>query len=172
MISTICGIVILFMIFIIPKSVKVFKSISFKDPTTLFIMALTITSLLIIVHFLKKSEKNRKTGELIEWFSLLFTPVPIGIEAIIRSGISLYWIYFVYVIPSVFWIAIGVYNGGHNPRNWDENYQNFFIIGCIIIIAFGILIYVNFDILYDVIPSRFFPWLSPDQNSVLIQKHQ
>lgn len=153
--------VILYVMFVLPSAEDIGKYISEKNPAKLFVMTLFLSSLLIAVRVLKKRyEKYRKTGDLAEWFSMLFIPVPLAIEVIIYKNYSLYWIYFPYITSSVFWISIGIYKGGYNIRKWEISYQNTFFIGCFILIAIGILIHLYFDTMFPFFPSKFFPWLS------------
>ncbi len=153
--------IILYVIFVFPLAEEVGRYLSSKSPVKFFIMTLILSLLLIAVRVLKNNyKKYQKTGDLAEWFAMLFTPIPSAIEAIKYTEISLYWIYFPYVISSVFWISIGVYKGGLPMRGWDVGYQNAFIVGCVILFAIGIVLHINFDMMYPYFQSRFFPWLS------------
>ena len=107
----------------------------------------------------KFPEHFEKVLPLVEWFALIMMPLQPAIEAITKNALSLYWIYFPFLVASSIWISIGVKIGGYPLKNWHPLYLQIFVMGCGILISIGIYMYLQFDIAYQYQRFKLFPWL-------------
>lgn len=107
----------------------------------------------------KFTDSSKKIFSLVEWFALIMMPLQPAIEVITKNGLSLYWIYFPFLIASSIWISIGVKIGGYPLKNWHPFYAQMFVTGCWILISIGIYMYLQFDFEYQYERFKLFPWL-------------
>ena len=122
-----------------------------------FLIVMVLTGFLILVRFLKKkSSESEHQGNIIEWFAFIFILLSLSIAVINEWNISLFWMFFPYLISASFWIGIAVYNGYHNDIGWSRNYLNTFIILVLIIAMYGILIQIGITLATK---EQLFPWL-------------
>jgi len=114
------------------------------NPLIEFLIILMISGLLAFTRYLKrKYPESHHTLGLIEWIALIMIPVVPAIALIRFWTVSLFWIYFPYVVASVLWIGISIRNAYHNPEGWSKNYLDNFIIYCLILVGLGVLLYLN-----------------------------
>jgi hypothetical protein len=136
---------------------------SAKNFITIVLIALLIGILRALKNLKRNSiefkEKFEKMVSLVEWFALIMMTLPPAIEAITKNEISLYWLYFPFVIASVMWISIGVKIGGYPLKKWSLLYGQTFVIGCWILVSVGIYLHLALDLQYQYQPQKLFPWL-------------
>lgn len=136
------------------------KDFKITDPVSNFITVLILSSFGAVMHIIKRKRPDYKhVAGLIQWFMLIMTPMVPAISAIADAKISLYWIYFPFVIASTMCISIGVYNAYPIKEKWTPSYRFAFIMMCIILITIGVGMHLFFGVPYTYQRERLFTWL-------------
>jgi hypothetical protein len=153
-------IIVIYFQFVVPL-LPVFNSLD--ESVKNVIMIIVLSSLLFTAHKIKEKYKESfgKPLHLVERFALIILPLQPIISMIHSTQISLYWIYFPFIICSVLWIGGSLHGGGYDLIKQSVRYRLFFIYGCLILICVGLSIYISLGFVYYCQPNKLFTWLEP-----------